>query len=131
MANSNTLTFANLPTVTEFVPTNVFIGDQPTKIVWRNRLGAVKIVDAGYEDRDKTVLVIVLDSGVRYKCKAATFARSEFPQSFISAINTLKASGQEVELCVAISPRTGKAKEGFFCGFRLPLPKSNTGLISL
>ena len=63
----------NVQSQAEFVPSNVMLGGVPTSIVWRSRLGPVKVVQAGYKDATKSALVIVLEDGSRYTCLSATF----------------------------------------------------------
>lgn len=121
----------NVQSQAEFVPSNVMLGGIPTSIVWRSRLGPVKIVQAGYKDATKSALVVVLEDGSRYTCLSATFGGGEMPSYLIEAVKTVIASGQSVELCVAINPRTGQAAAGYFCGFRLAGSNTDAGLISL
>jgi len=115
----------------EFVPSNPQINGQPTSLVWRNRLGPVKIVDAGYTDESKTELVIVLANGQRFTCLSSTFGGGSIPQQLRDATKLVLASGQLVELCVARNPVTRNVAPGYFCGFRLAGSKSGTGLIGL
>ena len=115
----------------EFVPSHPQIGGQPTSIVWRTGLGPVKIVTAGFTDQSKTELVIVLADGKRYKCLSATFGGGSMPHQLVEAVKIVQASGQLVELCVALNPSTRRPAASYFCGFRLAGSKTDADLISL
>lgn len=121
----------NVQLQSEFVPSNVMLGGVPTSIVWRSRLGPVKIVQAGFKDATKSALVIVLEDGSRYTCLAATFGTQSMPFDLVTAVKDVMASDQAVELCVAVNPRSGQAAAGYFCGLRLAGSKTDTDLISL
>ena len=116
----------------EFVPSSVYLGGQPASLVWRTRLGPVEIVQSGYEDETKSVLVVVLSNGDRYRCKVETFGGRKFPFYLIDALALVTGSGTRVELCVAVSNRiNSQAAPGFFCGLRIAGSKTDRGLISL
>jgi len=115
----------------EFVPSRPQIGGQPTSIVWRTGLGPVKIVNAGFTDQSRTELVIVLADGKRYKCLSATFGGGSMPHQLVEAVKLVQASGQLVELCVALNPVSRRAAPNYFCGFRLAGSKTDADLISL
>jgi len=128
---NNMAVISQIEAQSEFVPTNVWLNGIPAKIVWRNSLGPVEIVDAGYEDESRTTLVIVLNNGKRFKCRAATFNGS-FPFHLIDAISSVTGSGKKVELCVAIGThRDAKASPDFFCGLRIAGSRTDAPLISL